>query len=36
MPPGALPQLVSTLDDGSVVVCPIFSVCLWGFCVLVL
>ena len=36
MPPGALLQLLSPLGGGSVVVCPICSVCLWGFCVFVL
>ena len=35
-PPGALLQLLSPLGGGSVVVCQICSVCLWGFCVLVL
>ena len=36
MPPGALLQLLSYLGGGSVVVSPICSVCVWGFCVLVL
>ena len=31
MPPGAKRQLLSPLGGGSVVVCPICSVCLWGF-----
>ena len=32
MPPGSQLYLLSPLGGGYAVVCPICSVCLWGFC----